>query len=302
MRGAVSIAQRMGVSTLMIGLTVVAFGTSAPEFVTALTAAARGLPGMAIGNIVGSNIANILLIVGVAALVCPFECSPQAISRDGMMMLVASCLFVLFAVLGGITAVQGFVLVAALFIYLGNSYLRETRQISAKRSIAEEVGEIENVPHSGVTAAIIVIASMAGLALGSRLLVSGGIEIAGMLGVPDAVIGLTLIAIGTSLPELATVVMASIRRHGDVAMGNVVGSNIFNLLAIGGGVALIQPMTVSAQILRFDIWVMLGVSVFLVAALFKTSKVGRIRGAMMFLAYLLYVSAQFGPLRHMFDI
>lgn len=300
-RGAISIAQRFGVSTLMIGLTVVAFGTSTPEFVTTLAAAMRGMPGMAVGNIVGSNMANSLLIIGVAALACPFECSTRAVTRDGMVMLGATLLFVAIALFGGIERWHGAVLLATLFIYLGFSYRAESRRPEIENPLVQEVTEIKGVPSRTGVAVATVLAAMAGLVVGSRLLVAGGTEIAVIFHVSQEVIGLTMIAVGTSLPELATVVMASLRRHGDVAMGNIVGSNIFNLLAIGGGVSILEPLPVPAQILNFDLWAMLGVTCLMVLMLAKSRRVYRMQGAVLTGVYLFYVGAQYSPLRQVFD-
>ena len=301
-RGAIAVAQRFGVSALMIGLTVVAFGTSAPEFVTSLAAAMRGLPGMAAGNIVGSNIANSLLIVGAAAVIRPIMCSARAVSRDAMVMVAATLLFIGLALVGGILRWHGAILLVALFTYLGWSYRAEIRLRPDANPMEQEVKNIQGVPTKLWMALATLLAAMLGLVVGSRLLVDGGVAIATIFEVPDAVIGLTLIAFGTSLPELATVIIAALRRHGDVAIGNIVGSNIFNLLAIGGGVSVLEGMRIPTQIVRFDLWALLAATGLLVLMLARSHRIARIKGGIFMVAYIAYIGAQYGPLRHVFRL
>ena len=242
------------------------------------------------------------IVIGAACLVRPFVCSARVVTRDGMVMVAATVLFIAMALMGGIERWQGVILLATLFIYLGTSYRSESRHPKLDNPMAQEVEEIKGIPtHVGLAFSTVFLATI-GLALGSRLLVSGGIDIATMFGVPPEVIGLTLIALGTSLPELATVIIAALRRHGDVAMGNVVGSNIFNLLAIGGGVALVEPIRVPAQILRFDLWVMLAVAGMMMLMLAGSRTTRRWQGALLTVVYLVYIGAQYGPLRYVFDI
>ena len=262
-RGAVGLARIAGLSPLIIGLTVVAFGTSAPEFVTSLAATLGGTPAMATGNIVGSNIANILLILGVAALLRPIACTRQIIGRDGVAVLVSAAIFTAIGTIGAFTPLAGVALLACLAGYIAVTYRFERAARHSAALHALEAEEIAGTPQRLWVALAMLAAGLAGIVVGAELLVNGAASIARALGVSDAVIGLTLIAIGTSLPELATVIMASWRGHGDVALGNVLGSNIFNVLAIAGGVSTISPIAMAPEIAHFDIWVMLGCSLLL---------------------------------------
>ncbi len=296
-RGAVRLAQMLGLSTLLIGLTVVAFGTSAPEFVTALTAALAATPDMALGNIVGSNIANLLLVLGIAAFVSPLVCSNRAISRDGMAMLAATVVFVVLGLLSGYGPWHGAILVALILIYILHSYRAERRASALESVHVQEAEEVADLPQSPWRAAMLVVGGIIGILVGAELLVRGGAGIARAVGISETVIGLTLVALGTSLPELATAIMASRRNHGDVAIGNILGSNIFNLLAIGGGVALITPLPMPPQILRFDIWVLLFFSLLVLLLLLGGRRLRRREGVFLIAMYVAYVAVQFGPLK-----
>ena len=295
-RGAVRLARRFGLSQLIIGLTVIAFGTSAPEFVTSLTAALEGTPAMAVGNVVGSNMANMLLILGVAAVLRPIRCAPQAISRDAVVTLGATALFIALAALGGLGVWHGLILLAALAGYLVWSYRAERNAVHAQRDAAHRgAAEVdEAAPGRLWVTILLLVAGLGGIVLGAELLVRGGTGVARLLGVSEAVIGLTLIALGTSLPELATVVVASSRGHGDVALGNVLGSNIFNLLGIAGGVAAITPLPVPAEIMRFDVWALLGVTALLLPLMLTGRRLSRGEGSGLLILYGGYVAIQFG--------
>jgi cation:H+ antiporter len=258
-RGAVAVARRFGVSTLIIGMTVVAFGTSAPELVVSLDAAMSGAPDIAVGNIVGSNIANLLLIIGSAVLLSPIDARPRPLIHDTTVLVVSSVLFAGFVCSGMIGRGAGAAMVAMLLGFLASSYRREVRGQgdAAAESRREEAEEIEEIPGAPWLAWLAVAAGLAGIIFGADLLVEGGVAVARAAGVSEAVIGLTLIAVGTSLPELAASVVAAFRGHSDIAIGNVVGSNLFNMLGVGGTVAVVAPLEVAEQIRVFDIWVML---------------------------------------------
>ncbi|MFQ5939111.1 MAG: sodium:calcium antiporter, partial [Alphaproteobacteria bacterium] len=205
-RGAVALARRLGVSSMVIGLTIVAYGTTAPEFVVSLEAALAGLPDIAVGNVVGSNIANILLILGTAGLIAPILCRPGALRRDGAIVVGASLLFVGFAWYGAIAAWQGALMVAILFAVTGICYWTERRE-GAAAAHAREAEEVHHLPRTyGLTLAFL-IGGLAGVIGGAHLLLEGAVSVARALGVSEAVIGLTLVAVGTSLPELATAVV-----------------------------------------------------------------------------------------------
>ena len=256
-RGAVNLSLRLGVPALIVSLTIVAFGTSAPELLISLSAVLDGAPGIALGNVVGSNSANVLLVLGVPALLAGLTTSQTDIRKSYLIMLGATGLFILGCYYGPIGWVHGVVFLSVMALILW-SQAREA--LSNRKTIAEDdlEGADPNMPWKLILFFLAV--GMVGLPLGSELLVRNGMVIARDFGVSEAVIGLTLIAIGTSLPELATTVMAAYRRQADVAIGNVIGSNIFNLLAIIGITSLVGQIPVHPNFLRFDLWVMLAAS------------------------------------------
>ncbi len=292
-RGAVIIAEKLGISPMVIGMTVVAFGTSAPELMVSLQAALNGSTGLAIGNIVGSNIANVWLILGVSCLVTPILARPDALKRDIMLLAGGSILFVGFCLEGVLGVVAGVVLLIVFAAFLIVSYFREKSDPEVLKEHLEELEELEKgLPKSVPLAVVITIAGIAGLAFGADLLVAGGSEIARSFGVSEEVIGLTLFAFGTSLPELAASVVAAYRGHPDVAIGNVVGSNIFNMMLVGGIVAVVIDIPVPSQVLNFDIWVMLVATVMLMPVLLGRLKLDRKYAFLFFALYIAYVSAQ----------
>ena len=313
-RGAVSIARRLGVSPLVVGLTVVALGTSAPELVVSVNAALSGRPELAVGNVVGSNIANIALILGLACVIRPIAFDRDDIRPDMLAMLAAFVLLVGLCGFGTIGRVAGAVMVGLLLAYLAGTYVRE-RAASAQRQAAEggsapevrsaaSVGEgcelapqdwheeeaEEYAPVGNLAlAAVLIAGGLASLVFGADLLVEGASAIAVRLGVPATVVGLTVVAFGTSLPELTTSVIASARCHADVAVGNVLGSNIFNVLLILGVTALISPISIPAQIATFDVWVMLAAGLVTAFLVLARGRIGRLAGAALFAAYITYV-------------
>jgi cation:H+ antiporter len=300
-RGATALAARLGVSPLMIGLTVVGFGTSTPELVTSLQAAFAGAPGIAVGNVVGSNIANILLILGVAAVLMPFAVSPGAFRRDGAALVLASLACLVVVLMGTLSRPAGLVLVGGLAVYLVLAY-RAERQPVAERvpvggvALAASGGPgaitVEPAPAPGPLGVSLGLAA-GGIVLtilGAHLLVGSAVALAGAWGVSDAVIGLTVVAVGTSLPELVTAVVAAWKREGDIAFGNVVGSNLYNVLGILGVTALVHPIPVPASIAAFDIWVMLAATGALVAVAVTGWRVTRAEGAALLAAYAAYVA------------
>ncbi len=295
-KGGVSVASRLGVSPLLVGLILVGFGTSTPELVASLEAALIGAPGIAVGNIVGSNIANVLLILGISAAILPMATTREAFRRDGA-VLVGASLALLAAVLGGtLGRWTGSAFLLMLAAYTISTYRTERRTKDA--AAAMHAAEAADVAPRHVSLAAGLALSLGGIAaviIGASLLVEAALEIAGRLGLSEAVIGLTLVAVGTSLPELATSAMAALRRHGDVAFGNIVGSNIFNILGIGGATALVSPIAVPAEIIRLDIWVMLAATLLLVAFATTGLRVTRMEGAVFVIAYAAYLLVQFSP-------
>ena len=291
-RGAVSLAHRLGVSTLVIAITVVAFGTSLPELIVSLNAALQGAPSIAIGNVVGSNIANVLLVLGLPAIIAPLV-SQRSIGRDTAIMIGASLLFVALAFTGEFGWPHGLLFVVLLAAFLGYSLWIATRDKEAADTYQEELDGFESDAKSALLLAGFIVGGLVALIVGSRMLVIGAVNIATTLGVSEAVIGLTLVAFGTSLPELVTSLVAIIRRHGDVAIGNVLGSNLFNILGVMGITALVVPIPVPDQILRFDVWVMLAAAIVLLPFVLHWMRLGRTIGLLFFAAYIAYIAAQF---------
>ncbi len=282
-RGAGGLALRLGIPALIVGLTVVAFGTSAPELLVSVKAVLADADGLALGNVVGSNIANILLVIGLPALIAPMM-TGRAYLHDYLIMLAATALFGLLALTGAIDRWQALVLLAAFALFMVES-VRKARQARNVSGLPED-GSM-SVPKL----ALLLMLGIAGLPLGANLLVNGATEIASELGVSDVMIGLTIVAIGTSLPELATTLMAAIRREGGVALGNILGSNIFNLLFILGVAGLFGRIDIPPQVLALDFWVMLAAALVLAPFLWAERAVGRLAGLVLLLGYSGYIWA-----------
>ncbi len=312
-RGASTTAERLGMSPLLIGLTLVGFGTSTPELVTSVQASLAGSPGIAVGNIVGSNIANILLILGISAIITPIAVERRALRRDGVFVLATALAFCAVGYFTPLDRTVGAVFVAALAIYLFYVYRQETSGAPGGHTAAYEKFDAHRQLHGGaadksgaaeapVASAIAIpttspnvamplamaIGGLVIVVLGGKLLVDGASGIARAFGISETVIGLTIVAIGTSLPELVTSVIAALRRHADVALGNILGSNIYNILGIGGVTALIAPTVIPAQIVNFDNLVMVAVSVLLLIAARTGYRIGRMEGIGLLAAYGLY--------------
>jgi len=286
-RGSVGSARRLGVSPLLIGLTLVGFGTSMPELVTSVEAALVGSPGIAVGNVVGSNIANILLILGLAALVRPIAVSVAAVRRDAGVMIAAAVVCLLALATGTITR-----WIAALAAYVVFSYLQERGDAQPSAELHKHEAEAVQWPGHALWLALLV--SLVGLALtilGARWLVAAAVALAQSAGLPETLIGLTIVAVGTSLPELTTSVLAARRGQSDVAVGNILGSNIYNVLGILGITGLIAPVPTPAGIMALDIWVMLGVSALAIVFAATGGRISRREGAVLLAGYLAYLLA-----------
>jgi len=297
-RGAVRVAERLGVSPLVIGLTLVGFGTSTPELVTSVQAALTGAPGIAWGNIVGSNIANILLIGGVSALLLPVIVAAPALRRDAVVMLAVAAAFTALADLVPMSRGLGAAFLLALAAYTALAF-RQERAASGSalhdKGTALEAVDPAVAPRPAPPASLLLplLMTLAGLALvigGGAALVRGAVALAQSFAIPETVIGLTIVAVGTSMPELVTSVMAAIRRQGDVAFGNIVGSNIINILGIGGMTALIAPSPVPAAIAGFDAPVMLGVTALMVLVAATGLRIARWEGALLLAGYAAYLA------------
>jgi cation:H+ antiporter len=284
-RGSVGVARRLAISPLLIGLTVVGFGTSTPELLVSVDAAWRGVPDIAIGNIVGSNIANILLIVGMTSLVWPIHVAGATLRRDTAVMVVAALALVPIFALGEIGRFSGGLLCLALVGYLVWAYIQPGSPI-------EEDADT-SAPAPMLISGLWVVAGLVILMFGARFLVDGSVSIARGFGVSEAFIGLTIVAVGTSLPELATSIIAAFRRQSEIAIGNIVGSNIFNIFGILGITALIKPIPVADRFLTFDLPIMIAASLILTTLLLTRPIIGRGIGVLTLLGYVAYVwSAQ----------
>lgn len=285
-RGAISLANRFGMPPLLIGLTVVGFGTSMPELLVSLQAALGGAPAIAVGNVVGSNTANILLILGVAAAISPIAATGAGLWRDLSMMLLAAALMLGLGHWGLVGREAGVALAVALITYLV-WVIRTDRNQTGAGTNEDEADLTKRMSRWKEAAAL--IGGLAGLFVGADLLIDAATAIARAYSVSEAVIGLTIVAVGTSLPELATSVVAAFRRQSAIALGNVVGSNIFNILGILGVTAIFVPVPVADSFVRLDIPFMLGASLALGALIVLRGSIGRAAGLAMLTVYASYV-------------
>lgn len=294
-RGAVGIARRARISPMIVGLTIVGFGTSAPELVVSVDAALSGIPGLAIGNVIGSNIANMMLIVGVAALITPLAVHHDVLVRDSVVMIGATLLFCAIGFGGAANWGHGVVMLIALALYLGGSLWIDRRRTTAAGQLHgdEAADVVVGLPDRLWILLAATLLGLAALVGGSRMAVIGATAIARDYGISEELIGLTLVAIGTSLPELATAIVAARRGHDDVCIGNIVGSSIFNLLAITGAAAIAAPLPFSATIIFFDLWVLLAVTLILVAFMLTGGLIKRWEGVVLLLLYAVYIGVHF---------
>jgi cation:H+ antiporter len=295
-RGAASLARQLNVSPMIIGMTIVAYGTTSPELVVSLQAAIDGLPGISVGNVVGSNIANILLILGTSAVIFPIVVQPKALYRDASVMMGSALLFTALALNGSIARWQGMLMVAALIGFSLYAFQTERKRGKANDpgDLPEELAEeFSGPPQASWLAVLSVVGGIAAVVVGAKLLVTAAVTTARYFSVGEEVIGLTIVAVGTSLPELATAVVAAYRRHSEVAVGNILGAGIYNLLAIMGLVAVISPIPVPPQILIFDLWFMLAATAVLLFFLLVRRGLSRPIGALFLAAFVGYTALQY---------
>jgi cation:H+ antiporter len=286
-KGAVNLSLRLGVPALIVSLTIVAFGTSAPELLISINAIWDGVAGLALGNVVGSNTANVLLVLGIPALLATMHTSECDTRNSYLQMIAATMLFIGLCFWGDFTWTSGIILLTALAAML----IWAAKQAMSHREAAAELEEIEGADPDLPWSKIIfyLLLGIIGLPLGASLLVDGAVNIATAFGISETVIGLTLVAVGTSLPELATTVAAALRRQADVALGNVIGSNMFNLLGIMGVASLVGTVPVDPQFLTFDLWVMLGASLLLIPFVFMKVDINRTWGIALSVLYAVYI-------------
>ena len=284
-RGAEAIATRFGLSPLVIGLTVVAFGTSSPELFVSLSAAGDGHGDVAIGNAVGSNICNLALVLGLAAAIRPIQVEAQLMRFDAPILIVCCLLLILLLTDGSLAQVDGLILTTLIITYVGISLWL------ARRDAAVLEPEFEQSMHTATPLYLAVIYVALGLGMliyGAELFVGASVEVARSVGISEALIGLTLVAIGTSLPELATTIVASLKGRGDIAVGNAVGSSIFNILAILGITAVVMPVD-QGDIEMLDLLVMVAFAVVLVPMLFSRRSLSRTEGVLLMVGYFLWL-------------
>ncbi len=293
-RGAAALARHWGVPSLIVGLTIVAFGTSAPELVVGVQAVLSGAGELASGNVVGSNIANVLLALGLPALIMTIPTNMSGVARNSFVAVFATLLFILLAFIGNpLMRWQGAILFAGIICYL--LWMFRLAKSGADDPILEEMTDIDEgedgLPTKTGLSVFYVIAGILGLIIGGNLIVNNAVSIAQTIGISETIIGLTIVAIGTSLPEIATVVVASYRGHSEVAIGNVLGSNVFNIFAVMGASALAGPVAINSKMLIFDFWVMLAAIAALLAFVLTRQPIGKKTGAIFVIGYILYMLA-----------
>ncbi len=296
-RGSVGMAQTFGIPTLVIGLTIVAFGTSAPELVISIRAAVGGEGGIAIGNVVGSNIANVLLVLGLPALIATTQCGERGSTKNAVFMIAVTLVFIMFCYFPPLGRPAGVALLVLLVLFLAESArsaMRARRDGASECEVEEELlGEVDALPKEIWVATLFIFAGLIALPIGANFTIDGAVSIARSWHVSEATIALTIIALGTSLPELATTLMSAVRGQAAVAVGNVIGSNVFNLLAIMGTAAVISPIAVPAEMMQFDIWAMLGTSVLLLLFTAMAVTLRRPAGLALTVAYASYIALVF---------
>jgi cation:H+ antiporter len=297
-RGGAALARRWNLPPLLVGLTIIAFGTSAPELVVSIQSAINGAPGLALGNIVGSNTANFLLVLGLPALFGPIITTVPGVRRNALIALAAAGALIWVSWDRVITPTEGALLFAAIIGYVALlGMLAMGKNTADDPTIAEltDVDGMDGLPKTMSSVLIFLVLGLVALPGGAHMIVQGGIAAATDLGVDQSLIGLTALAFGTSLPELATVVMASMRRHAEMAIGNVIGSNIFNVFAVGGAAAMAGgavnvTLNVPEAFFALDFWVMLGSSVVIALVVLAKRPIGRVLGSLLFISYIGYIA------------
>ena len=293
-RGAAAIARHWGVPALIVGLTIVAFGTSAPELVVGVQAVLQGQGDLAAGNVVGSNIANVLLALGLPALIMAIPTNIAGVGRNSLIALFATMLFMILAFIKSpMVFWQGAILFGGILVYLG--YMFRLAKAGAEDPILEEMTEIDEgedgLPMNVWKSALFLVFGLVGLVAGGSLIVDNAEFIARGFGVSNTIIGLTIVAIGTSLPEIATVIIATWRGHPEVAIGGVLGSNVFNIFAVMGASAMAGPVLVDNTLKVFDFWVMLVAAIVLFVFIATRQPIGRKTGIIFTVGYILYLLA-----------
>ena len=288
-RGAVDLAKKLGVSPLFIGLVLVGFGTSTPELMTSLLAAHEGQPGIAMGNVVGSNSANILLILGIAALIYPLTCDKSGFKRDGTFMALATLALIAACYHGVFGRLEGVLFLTIMAAYIIFSVCMEYRKKPVSdASKINEITELPLVSSMWIKDLTIFVIGLILTFIGAHFLLNGAIDLARGLGVSETIIGLTIVAVGTSLPELVASSVAAFRKQSDIAYGNIIGSNIYNILGILGLTGVLSPFVIPEQISTFDIWIMAAATALLMIFSLWGWKISRWKGAVFLMLYVIY--------------
>ena len=286
-KGAVGVAERLGIPKLIVGLTIVAFGTSAPELVISIRAVLDGVSGLAIGNVVGSNIANVLLVLGLPAAIFGLPLIEREIRRTYLIMLGSTLLFVCICFFWELNRSSGIVLIVLFLIVISDSIISNQKRFAKPEHSVNEVEVLDKTILSKQI--LLLLLGLVGLPLSANIFVDNAINIADGFGVSEVVIGLTMVAIGTSLPELATMFMAIIRKEKEMALGNIIGSNLFNLLGIIGISSFISNITIPSELLQFDLWLMVCSAFLLAPMIFRLKNLNRIWGLLFLSIYLAYL-------------
>lgn len=282
-RGSSSIAVSLGVKKIVVGLTLVALGTSMPEFVVSLFAALRDVDDVSVGNIVGSNLANILLVLGMASIISPIRVKQRVFILELPILLVITLLFVIFCANGHLISAESLMLFIIFSIYMTFIVVnRRVREESDVELVKMERGHI-------IKNCLLAMVGLVGLAVGGELTVRGATGLARALGISEVVIGLTVVAIGTSLPELFTSIVAVLKKEEDISIGNIIGSNLFNIAFVLGIIPTIRPLAVAGRVIRFENPLMLGITILFAVFLFIGRKLSRFEGAMLLLIYLFFI-------------
>lgn len=287
-RGAVSLATKLGISTLIIGLTIIAYGTSAPEMVVSIQAAIKDSPDIALGNIIGSNISNILLVLGATALILPIKTDASLLKREAPLLLLITVLLFAFSYTGNLTVVHAAIFLLITLVYTIHIFRTAKKTGVNPVDVDEEVEEVSNPK----LAFVYLAAGFTMLVFGADILVEGASNLARIWGIAEATIAVTIVAIGSSAPELVTSLVAAMRGQSDIALGNIVGSCLFNIMGIMGITPLILSVSVDPRFLEYDFWVLMGSTILLLLFMYLHNKITRVEGGIMLVGYVAYLVSQ----------
>lgn len=283
-KGAVSLAYKLGLSNILVSAVIIGFGTSMPEMTVSLSAALENAPAITIGNVIGSNIANILLILGISSILSPICIDKTSVYQDMIFMLLATFALIIISLFKEIGFVIGLMMFSTLILYITCSYIRDKNTTNNNKQ-----NLVPKLPINTLKSSIYCCIGLILLVIGAYILVKGASSVARNFGVSEFVIGVTIVAVGTSLPELATAIIASYHKHNDIIIGNILGSNIFNILFILGVTSMIIPIPMDELFTSIDIWLMCFVTCWLSLYLFTGKTIGRISSALMLGVYLMYI-------------